>query len=272
MAAWPISTPFWPWLPAAPSWFVVERGAEGLSATARAGQTRHSRQQHGALFPRTSSTFPPKGLIGGVEDRDWPRRKAVFGYTRLMVGAFGLGAGWKALRRAILTRIERIQGGAPLATNRATPTNPPVPNAADGPIARPHLHPSGWPSDLTAAKRVCRPKAPSPNTWPTESGNKGRGCHPGSGRLWLHQRVRGRKDQARRAHLPASTKATSEIMEWTIARDRWQQHLKTQGALLNGRRDWKHAMPTQPQNRAQLRRIGDARPGRYSRARPTLTG
>jgi hypothetical protein len=24
---------------------------------------------------------------------------------------------------------------------------------------------------------------------------------------------------------------TSEIMEWTIARDRWQQHLKTQGAF-----------------------------------------
>jgi alkylation response protein AidB-like acyl-CoA dehydrogenase len=28
---------------------------------------------------------------------------------------------------------------------------------------------------------------------------------------------------------------TSEIMEWTIARDRWQQHLKTQGAFYN---DW----------------------------------
>jgi alkylation response protein AidB-like acyl-CoA dehydrogenase len=28
---------------------------------------------------------------------------------------------------------------------------------------------------------------------------------------------------------------TSEIMEWTISRDRWQQHLKTQGAFYN---DW----------------------------------
>jgi alkylation response protein AidB-like acyl-CoA dehydrogenase len=28
---------------------------------------------------------------------------------------------------------------------------------------------------------------------------------------------------------------TSEIMEWTIARDRWQQHLKTQGTFFN---DW----------------------------------
>jgi alkylation response protein AidB-like acyl-CoA dehydrogenase len=28
---------------------------------------------------------------------------------------------------------------------------------------------------------------------------------------------------------------TSEIMEWTIARDRWQQHLKTRGAYYN---DW----------------------------------
>ncbi len=28
---------------------------------------------------------------------------------------------------------------------------------------------------------------------------------------------------------------TSEIMEWTIARDRWQLHLKTRGAYYN---DW----------------------------------
>ena len=46
---------------------------------------------------------------------------------------------------------------------------------------------------------------------------------------------------------------TSEIMEWTIARDRWQQHLKTQGAYYN---DWAARLDTlhaaEPQNGANF--------------------
>src|SRR5262249_57292541 len=39
----------------------------------------------------------------------------VFGFTRLMVAAFGLGAGWAALDRAIPYSTERIQAGGPLS-------------------------------------------------------------------------------------------------------------------------------------------------------------
>ena len=39
----------------------------------------------------------------------------MFGYTRLMVAAFGLGAGWAALDRAIPYSTERIQAGGPLS-------------------------------------------------------------------------------------------------------------------------------------------------------------
>jgi alkylation response protein AidB-like acyl-CoA dehydrogenase len=47
----------------------------------------------------------------------------VFGYTRVMVAAFGLGGGWAALDRAIAYSLERQQGGGPLARSRASPTS-----------------------------------------------------------------------------------------------------------------------------------------------------
>ena len=54
-------------------------------------------------------------LIGGVEGQGLIQAQAVFGYTRLMVAAFGLGAGWAALDRAIPYSTKRIQAGAPLS-------------------------------------------------------------------------------------------------------------------------------------------------------------
>jgi alkylation response protein AidB-like acyl-CoA dehydrogenase len=42
----------------------------------------------------------------------------VYGYTRLMVAAFGLGAGWAALDIAIPYSTERMQGGAPLSEKK----------------------------------------------------------------------------------------------------------------------------------------------------------
>ena len=51
-------------------------------------------------------------LIGGVEGQGLIQAQAVFGYTRLMVAAFGLGAGWAALDRAIPYSTKRIQAGS----------------------------------------------------------------------------------------------------------------------------------------------------------------
>jgi hypothetical protein len=43
--------------------------------------------------------------VGGVEGQGLLQAQAVFGYTRLMVAAFGLGAGWAALDRAKLIAL-----------------------------------------------------------------------------------------------------------------------------------------------------------------------
>ncbi|MGH9521225.1 MAG: acyl-CoA dehydrogenase family protein, partial [Terriglobales bacterium] len=100
--------------PGGPSWFVVEHGAKGLT---------HDKpeEKHGIRLSNTAALsfddvyVDADRLLGGVEGQGLLQAQAVFGYTRLMVAAFGLGAGWAALDRAIPYAAERIQAGAPLS-------------------------------------------------------------------------------------------------------------------------------------------------------------
>ena len=69
-------------------------------------------------------------LVGGVEGQGLIQAQAVFGYTRLMVAAFGLGAGWAALDRAIPYSTKRIQAGSPLSEKQGYTHKLIVPNVA----------------------------------------------------------------------------------------------------------------------------------------------
>ena len=86
--------------PGGPSWFVVEQGR-------RASRTGKPEDKHGIRAEQHGRTLPggclrrADRLVGGVEGQGLAQAQAVFGYTRLMVAAFGLGAGWAALKRAI---------------------------------------------------------------------------------------------------------------------------------------------------------------------------
>jgi alkylation response protein AidB-like acyl-CoA dehydrogenase len=96
---------------AGPSWFVVEKGAGGLLSAPRRTSTAC-----GCPTPRRSSSTTcasrRHNLIGGVEGKGLVQAQQVFGYTRLMVAAFGLGGGWEALDRAIQYSMNRVQGGS----------------------------------------------------------------------------------------------------------------------------------------------------------------
>ena len=62
---------------------------------------------------------------------------------------------------------------------------------------------------------------------------------------------------------------TSEIMEMTIARDRWQQHLKTGGRYYHDAGHGTRGAPPQPPvDRCRCRRPGPPRPGRGVRVGP----
>ncbi|HET9759128.1 MAG TPA: acyl-CoA dehydrogenase family protein, partial [Nocardioidaceae bacterium] len=79
--------------PGGPSWFLIERGTAGLSSAP-------PEDKHGIRLSNTAALFlddvvvPVENLVGGVEGRGLTQAQQVFGYTRVMVAAFGLGGGW----------------------------------------------------------------------------------------------------------------------------------------------------------------------------------
>ena len=87
----------------------------------RASRTANPEDKHGIRLSNTAALFLDEvyvdadRLIGGVEGQGLVQAQQVFGYTRLMVAAFGLGAGWAALDRAIAYSAKRIQAGGPLS-------------------------------------------------------------------------------------------------------------------------------------------------------------
>ena len=100
--------------PDGPSWFVVDADTEGFT------HGQHE-DKHGIRLCNTAALFlddvyvDADRLIGEVEGQGLVQAQQVFGYTRLKVAAFGLGAGWAALDRAIPYSRKRIQAGGPLS-------------------------------------------------------------------------------------------------------------------------------------------------------------
>jgi len=212
--------------PGGPSWFLIDRGAEGFT---------HGKPEdkHGIRASNTAALFlenvyvPKDRLIGGVEGRGLAQAQAVFGYTRLMVAAFGLGAGWEAVKRAIRYSQERVQGGGPLSQKQGYTHKLIVPNAVRLEAARAYIE---WVAErLDAGEDDLATEGAVAKYLATEAGNKGAEdaiqAHGGYGytREYMVEKIK------RDVRITTIYEGTSEIMEWTIARDRWQLHLKSRG-------------------------------------------
>jgi alkylation response protein AidB-like acyl-CoA dehydrogenase len=204
----------------------VEKGAEGLICG-------NPEEKHGIRASNTAALFledvlvPAENLVGGVEGQGLAQAQAVFGYTRLMVAAFGLGAGWEALRRAIRYAQERVQAGSPLSEKQGFTHKLIVPHAVRLEAARAFIEwtaeriDSGEP-DLATEGAIAKYLA-------TEAGNRAAEdaiqAHGGYGytKEYLVEKIK------RDVRITTIYEGTSEILEWTIARDRWQHHLKSRG-------------------------------------------
>jgi alkylation response protein AidB-like acyl-CoA dehydrogenase len=100
--------------PDGPTFFVVERNTPGLSPG------RHE-IKHGIRLSDTAQVMlqdvviPAANIVGEREGEGLRQANEVFGFTRLMVAAFGLGAGLAALGKAIAYSKQRRQFGTFLA-------------------------------------------------------------------------------------------------------------------------------------------------------------
>src|SRR5215207_1524086 len=212
--------------PGGPSWFVVESGTEGFTH----GQPE---DKHGIRLSNTAALFledvyvDADALVGGAEGQGLTQAQQVFGFTRLMVAAFGLGAGWAALDRAVPYSQERIQAGGPLAQKQGYTHKLIVPHAIRLEAARAAIEETAVRID--AGEGALNTEGAVAKYLATEAGNAAAEAaiqaHGGYGYTheYLVEKIK------RDVRITTIYEGTSEILEMTIARDRWQQHLKTRG-------------------------------------------
>jgi alkylation response protein AidB-like acyl-CoA dehydrogenase len=103
--------------PEGPTFFVVEKGAEGFKQ--HKGEEKHGIRASNTSPLTFSDVFVPvENMIGGTPGKGLKQANQVFGYTRLMVAAMALGAGEAALDIAIPYARERVQFGSPLSEKK----------------------------------------------------------------------------------------------------------------------------------------------------------
>ena len=206
------------------------------SAARPASRQGKPEDKHGIRLSNTAALYlddvyvPVDHLVGGVEGQGLIQAQQVFGYTRLMVAAFGLGGGWSALDRAIAYSIERIQGGAPLSEKQGYTHKLIVPHVVRLEAARASIEETATRIDSGEGDNgALNTEGAIAKYLATESGNAAAEAaiqaHGGYGytREYLVEKIK------RDVRITTIYEGTSEILEMTIARDRWQQHLKTRG-------------------------------------------
>jgi alkylation response protein AidB-like acyl-CoA dehydrogenase len=215
--------------PGGPTWFVLDRDTEGFSQN-------KPEDKHGIRLSNTAALFldnafvPATNLIGDAEGQGLTQAQKVFGYTRLMVASFGLGGGWSALDRAIDYSTTRIQGGAPLSQKQGYTHKLIVPHAVRLEAARSYIEYTAARIDAGEGEDgALNTEGAIAKYMATEAGNMAADAaiqaHGGYGyvREYLVEKIK------RDVRITTIYEGTSEIMEMTIGRARWQENLKTSG-------------------------------------------
>jgi alkylation response protein AidB-like acyl-CoA dehydrogenase len=215
--------------PGGPTWFVLEKGAEGFSTGTR-------EDKHGLRLSNTAALFlddvyvPVENLVGGVEGQGLIQAQQVFGYTRVMVAAFGLGGGVEAIERAIRYSVMRVQGGSPLSQKQGYTHKLILPHVVRLEAARAAVEEvalrldagEGAGGALNTEGAVAKYLASEAGIDAADAAIQAHGGY-GYTREYIVEKIR------RDVRITTIYEGTSEILEMTIARDRWQQNLKTQG-------------------------------------------
>jgi alkylation response protein AidB-like acyl-CoA dehydrogenase len=212
--------------PGGPTWFVVDRGMDGFTH----GEPEN---KHGIRLSNTAALFlddvfvDDERLVGGEEGQGLVQAQQVFGYTRLMVAAFGLGGGWTALDRAIPYSAERIQAGGPLSEKQGYTHKLIVPHAVRLEAARAAIEETA--ERIDAGDGALNIEGAVAKYLATEAGDAAADAaiQALGGYGYTHEYIV--EKVKRDVRITRIYEGTSEIMEMTISRGRWQEHLKSRG-------------------------------------------
>ncbi|PWB67407.1 MAG: acyl-CoA dehydrogenase [Holophagae bacterium] len=212
--------------PGGPSFFVVERSAAGVSVGA-------PEKKHGIRASNTTQVIlddvevAADRLLGLVEGKGLEQANQVFGFTRLMVAAFGLGAGEEALQRAIDYGHERVQFGEPLYRKQGFTHRLIVPHVVRLEAARAYCEEVA--RRLDAGGEGLQVEGAIAKYFATEAGNAAADAaiqaHGGYGYTHEYEVEKIRRD----VRITTIYEGTSEIQQNIIGTHRWRVAVKTQG-------------------------------------------
>jgi alkylation response protein AidB-like acyl-CoA dehydrogenase len=210
------------------SFFAVEGGTPGLSVG------KHE-DKHGIRASNTTGVLlddveiPAANLIGMVEGQGLKQANAVFGYTRLMVGAFGLGGGQGPLNRALAYGKAREQFGTPLVEKQGYLLKLLVENWIDLAAGRAHMeHVALLIDNGNAAMGT---EGSIAKLWSTEAGNRAADASIqalggyGYAREYVVEKMR------RDVRITSIYEGTSEIQQSIIAMYRWKETVRSKGGF-----------------------------------------
>ncbi|MEW6074638.1 MAG: acyl-CoA dehydrogenase family protein [Planctomycetota bacterium] len=214
--------------PEGPSFFVVERGTPGLTPG-------RPEDKHGICASDTCSLFlenvevPAENLLGGVPGHGLKQASAVFGYTRLMVGAFGLGAGQAALDRAIAYAAERVQFGSPLLEKQAYALKLLVPHWIDLAAGRAYVHEIA--RRIDAGEKDLQVEGSIGKLWASEAGIRASDAAIQALGGYGYTREYMVEKWHRDVRITSIYEGTSEIQQSIIGIHRWKDCVRTKGAF-----------------------------------------
>ncbi|MBK8166038.1 MAG: acyl-CoA dehydrogenase family protein [bacterium] len=214
--------------PGGPSFFAVEKGTPGLGVGKK-------EEKHGIRASNTTGVLledvvvPVDHLIGGVEGQGLKQANAVFGYTRLMVGAFGLGGGQAPLRRALAYGKTREQFGSPLVEKEGYLLKLLVEPWVDLAAGRAYMEQTalridGGQTELTTEGSIAK-------YWCTEAGNRAADAAIqalggyGYAREYVVEKMR------RDVRITTIYEGTNEIQQSIISMFRWKETVRSKGAF-----------------------------------------
>ncbi|MBT4008615.1 MAG: acyl-CoA dehydrogenase [Elusimicrobiaceae bacterium] len=220
--------------PDGPSWFLVEKGLEGFTQD-------HHEDKHGIRLSNTAGLsfedvfIPKENLLGLVEGQGLQQAQAVFGYTRLMVAAFGLGAGLEAGETAVKYAKQRVQGGSPLVEKQGYMHKLVTPHFVKFEAARAYI--DNIAKKLDVDNHGLATEGAIAKYYATEAGNNcAENAIQALGGYGYTKEFAVEKIK-RDVKITCIYEGTNEIMEMTIYRGRWQEHLKTRGTYFSSMGD-----------------------------------
>ena len=212
--------------PGGPCWFIVEKDMEGFSPN------KHE-DKHGIRLSNTAGLsldnvyVPAENLIGLEEGKGLLQAQAVFGYTRVMVAAFGLGCGLEALEHAIRYSQQRIQGGGPLSDKQGYTHKLIVPNYVRLEGARAYIEDVS--NRLDAGEHGLQTEGAIAKLSASEYGNKAAEDAIQALGGYGYTKDFPVEKIKRDVKICCIYEGTSEVLQMTIYRGRWQEHLKSRG-------------------------------------------